>query len=112
MAAGRPRQTVDALFASLEREPSEFDCVVEGRKDATVLNWVFRQEQLRGARAIEIGDIEVPKALFPDEDVQGGNRARVVKVSELAATRFPDGDAPLRCLADRDTADLVTAPHP
>lgn len=110
MAGGGIRRTIDELFERIDRERHEFDCIVEGHKDSMLLNWLFREGGLRGARAVAVDDIDVPRTLFPGGLVQGGNRSRVIRIAELATERFAAGDVPLVCLVDRDIESLVPGP--
>lgn len=105
MSAAFPRRSVDEWLYRLEREPSEFDCIVEGRFDRIILNWTLRGAGVKSASVIEIGDFDVPRSLFPGGIVDDGNRSRVIRLAELAAGAGED--PPVSCLVDRDTEALL-----
>jgi hypothetical protein len=107
MSAAFPRRSVDEWLYRLEREPYEFDCVVEGRFDRIVVNWVLRGAGLKSASVVEIGDFEMPRSLFPGGIVDDGNRSRVIRLAELASG--VGENAPVSCLVDRDTEALLPA---
>ena len=96
------RRPLESFFRQVEEEPTQFTCVVEGRRDRLVINRVFRAHGVTTAVAIQVDRLDVSGRLFPGGTVAGGNRARVMRVAELAEERLGMTNSGIVCVADLD----------
>jgi hypothetical protein len=102
------RKEIDELVSLYSLEPELNDVYVEGVNDKGFIEWFLAEKGEKRIEVYCIDGISIPPEVLAKHDLgAGGNRSRVIALSEELAERLPSNSRIL-CIADRDNEDFVS----
>ena len=101
-----PRRELKELLERYRREPSTKDIFVEGDLDQALVRNYLHWHGYSSTGVFPIKSIEVPNHLLLDHEY-GSDKGRLLALSRYLEEELSGGDAPVRCIVDRDFEDLL-----